>query len=146
MESSRTWKDERENTGYVLIADTNARIFRLRFWGLWDESLGRSFEKAALEGFSLIPDDRSWSVLADISAYPPQRPAVQASHAKCMGVAKGKIHRAANLVAGHLSQMQIRRLSEESGLPSYAFFTKEAEAVRWLQMTGDAEADRLATK
>ena len=31
-----------------------------------------------------------------------------------------------------LSQMQIRRLSQESGIPAFSFFQDEATALKWL--------------
>ncbi len=74
-----------------------------------------------------------WYILADLTDYPPQKPDVQSAHAATMVRANELgLVAAANLVNVTLSQMQIRRLSEASGLPEFAFFQNEARALAWL--------------
>jgi hypothetical protein len=128
-----TWKSERDGMGFVVSADAAQTLIRLSFWGLWDDALGTEFERAMANAFNQIPTGDKWFVLADISRYPPQRPAVQECHGRCMRRAKDKVRKSANLVDSRLGELQIRRLSEESGLPSFSFFTTEASAMRWLR-------------
>jgi hypothetical protein len=108
----------------------------MRFWGVWTDELGISFEHALMTAMRAIKEGERWTVLVDISNYPPQRPSVQEAHARCMAFARGRIVRSANLVSSSLNQMQIRRLSQESGLPGYSFFTNESDALRWLNEDG----------
>ncbi len=110
------------------------RILRLGVWGFWTLPIARDFEKAAMESIrELTALKRAWVVLADLSDYPPQNADVQAVHQRLMALAKksGNIG-AANVVSQALSESQIRRLSEQSGLPTFAFFTDEKKAVAWL--------------
>lgn len=41
--------------------------------------------------------------------------------------------RAANIVNSAMTEMQIRRLSEETGLPVFSFFKSVKEGVQWLR-------------
>lgn len=137
MSPVQSWQEDRGHFGFTVSADDTQELIRMRFWGLWDDETGAKFERAMLTALSRIPNDSNWCVLVDISNYPPQKPAVQAHHATAMKTAKLKIRKSANLVSSSLSQMQIRRLSEESGLPGYSFFTREPEALRWLREPDD---------
>jgi hypothetical protein len=134
MSSRNTWSSPSgEVAGYVVQAKSEERLITMRFWGVWTDELGAAFEKAMMSALRTIPKDERWSVLANISEFPPQKQSVQDAHARCMTFARERIVRAANLVSSSLNQMQIRRLSQEIGLPAYSFFTNEAEALRWLK-------------
>ena len=127
------WRGGDNRAGYEVSVDGVRRILRFRFWGLWDEPMGQAFRDAALIGMRQLSAGGGWCVLADISKYPPQKAEVQKYHAELMDRAPrlGCV-RAANLVDNALSAMQIRRLSEQSGLPDFSFFRSEADALRWL--------------
>ena len=76
---------------------------------------------------------RPWYVLADIADFSAQKPEVNVYVEKTMAYARANgMVRAANLVSSALSKMQISRLSQETGLPSFSFFQAESEAIRWL--------------
>lgn len=128
----QTWTEERGTTGFVVTADPAGKLIKMRFWGHWDDDLAQLFERSMMAALRMIAATEKWYVLVDMSDYPPQKPSVQAAHASCMAFSKSRVRRAANLVANSISQMQIRRLSKESGLPEYSFYTNEAEALRWL--------------
>lgn len=132
--SARTWNEDLGATGYTVVADPERQLLRMRIWGLWDDSLAQRYERAVLTALGMIPQNTTWDCIVDITNFPPQKPSVQAYHANCMRQSTN-IRRAANLVSSSLSQMQIRRLSEESGLPAYSFFTSEAAALKWLETT-----------
>ena len=133
MSAARTWKEEHGTVGFTVHADPAAQLIRMRIWGVWDDGLAERYEASMLSALSMIPEGTKWNVLVDIINFPPQKPSVQEHHANCMRHSTEKIRRAANLVSSSLSQMQIRRLSEESAVPAYSFFTSEADAVRWLK-------------
>ncbi len=131
------WRGGDSRAGFEVSIDRLRRVLRFRFWGLWEEPLGRAFRDTALAGMHQLGRAHAWMVLADISKYPPQKPEVQKFHAELMSKAPALgCVRAANLVDNAVSALQIRRLSEESGLPDFSFFRSEAEALKWL---GEAE-------
>ncbi len=100
-------------------------------WGFWDSAVARDYDRAVRA--ALQEASGRFCVLADISDYPPQTPEVQAIHGGLMAEAKSRgVCRAANLVSSVLSQNQIRRLSEASGLPTFAFFSDSDAAQKWL--------------
>jgi hypothetical protein len=43
------------------------------------------------------------------------------------------LQKAANLLASAMTQLQIKRISEESGLPVFSFFQAEEPATAWLR-------------
>lgn len=127
------WKGGDAQIGFRIIQDRKQRLVRLEVWGLWSDELGEEFRTACTAAFRGIQGAEGWAVLADISRYPPQRPTVQQVHADMMELSvKLGIMKAANLVSSALSRMQIKRLSEESGLPLFSFFSNEADALKWL--------------
>lgn len=95
--------------------------------------LGVSYRDNCFDAIALMSRRGRWFVLADLSDYPAQKPDVQACHAATMVRAReAKVVTAANLVSATLSKMQIRRLSEESGLPEFAFFQSESKALAYI--------------
>ncbi|MBL9039715.1 MAG: hypothetical protein JNG84_14455 [Archangium sp.] len=124
--------------GFDVRVDHERSILRLNMWGFWEAPMAKDYDRAVRKALSEIAPP--FAVLADISNYPPQKPEVQAVHGGLMAAAKAAgVCRAANLVSSFLSQNQIRRLSEESGLPAFSFYSDAAEATRWLE-AGIAEA------
>lgn len=129
------WRGGDANAGFEVRIDRAKRILRFDFWGFWDEALGKLYRDSCLTAMrELHASGEAWHVLANLSRYPAQKPEVQKCHADTMvaGPQLG-MKRAANLVANTLSQMQIRRLSQESGIPEFSFFKVEAEAIEWLE-------------
>jgi hypothetical protein len=127
------WRGGNSQVGFEVSYDTARRILYLRMWGLWDEPLAVQYRDATLAAMKPLSPARPSFVLADLSRYPTQKPAVQKYHAELMGKSAAHgITRSANLVAGTLTSMQIRRLSQESGIAEFSFFQDEAKAVKWL--------------
>lgn len=127
------WRGGDEKNGYELWIDAPRRLLRFRFWGFWKEALGIAYREDCFAAMREVSMRGKWFVLADLTDYPPQRPDVQACHAATMVRAHELgMHAAANLVNVTLSQMQIRRLSEQSGLPEFAFFQSEAKALAYI--------------
>lgn len=126
------WKGGDPAAGFRVEIDEAIGLVRLTFWGLWDDTLGAALRVQGGAAFRTLKP--GYVVLADISNYPPQRPSVQAVHAELMSLGqKAGIARSANLVSSALSKLQIKRLSEESGLPEFSFFSDESAALAWLQ-------------
>lgn len=129
------WHGGDANAGFEVRIDRSGQILRFDFWGFWDVAIGEAYRDSCLIAMhELQARGRPWCVLANLTRYPAQRPEVQQCHADTMvaGPQLG-MRRAANLVAYTLSQMQIRRLSYESGIPEFSFFRAESAALDWLR-------------
>lgn len=133
MSDKTVWRGGDASAGFEVRIDRRRRILRFSFWGFWDITVGTAYRDGCIEAMKQISKSGPWCVLADISKYPAQKPDVQRCHADTMvaGPTLG-MKRAANLVDNTLSQMQIRRLSQESGIPAFSFFQDEATALKWL--------------
>lgn len=119
--------------GFEIRLDASTRVVRFDFWGFWGLELGAAFRDAAIEAMRAASSQGPFFVLANLGDYPPQKPEVQACHQEAMVAAhRFGLVRAANLVSSAMSQLQIQRLSVESGLPAFSFFRDEAQALRWL--------------
>ncbi|MRG92308.1 serine/threonine-protein kinase [Polyangium spumosum] len=118
--------------GYLVTVDNTTRVVRVDVWGFWDASDGKAYwEEFERQTRPLL--GKPWYVLANISNFPPQKPEVSVFVEKTMKHARENgLVRAANLVSSALGRMQIQRLSVETGLPLYSFFTAEGDALRWL--------------
>jgi serine/threonine-protein kinase len=111
-------------------------ILRVKVWGFWDVEEGKAYlEEFRQKARTLL--GKPWYVLADIADFQAQRPDVSPYVEQTMAFARENgMRRAANLVNSALSKMQISRLSADTGLPEYSFFTEESQAVAWL-LKGD---------
>jgi len=129
------WRGGDATCGYEVRVDRPRALLRLTVWGYWKSEMGVAYRDATFAAMVEMGKMPSWDVLADLSRYPAQNTAVQRCHAESMAGSKSTpgFRRAANLVDNTLSEMQIRRLSSESGLPLFAFFQEEAKALAWLQ-------------
>ncbi len=139
------WTGGDDQVGFRVHYDPKTRILYLRMWGMWDDALALKFRDAVTEARKPLRASVPSFVLADLSRYPTQRPSVQKVHGDLMS--KSAIHgilRSANLVAGMLTSMQIRRLSQESGLAEFSFFQDEQTAIRWLLSDERADEDAVA--
>lgn len=127
-----------ENKGYEMRFDREQQIVKFRFWGFWDAETGASMvkelEKYAREASAT---GQEWYLLADISQFPAQTEAVQKHMADGMQILKRYgMKKVARIVANTVTKLQISRLSQETHLPENAFFSSEAEAIRWLKSKG----------
>jgi hypothetical protein len=139
------WRGGNQQVGYEVSYDVGTRVLYLRMWGLWDEPIAASYRDAVLAAMKPLKPARPSFVLADLVRYPTQKPAVQKYHAELMGKSAGHgIFRSANLVNATLTSMQIRRLSQESGVAEFSFFQDEAKAVEWLLSGASADEDAVA--
>jgi serine/threonine-protein kinase len=118
--------------GFIVALDRDRNIVRVKVWGFWTVDDAKAYweefkAKVAMTG------GRPWYVLADIADFSAQKPEVNVYVEKTMSYARANgMVRAANLVSSALSKMQIARLSQETGLPSFSFFQSESDAIRWL--------------
>jgi hypothetical protein len=139
------WRGGNSQTGYEVSYDPTTRILYLRMWGLWDEPLAISYRDAVIAAMKPLNPQRPSFVLADLARYPTQKPAVQKYHAELMGKSAAHgITRSANLVEATLTSMQIRRLSQESGIAEFSFFQNEKRAVEWLLSDAKPDEDAVA--
>lgn len=129
-----SWRGGDDAAGFQVRLDRGRSLLRLTFWGYWRNEVGFAFRDAMIAAIAEAASLPAWDVLADLTRYPAQNATVQKCHADSMGKAKAcpTFRRAANLVDNTLSEMQIRRLSNESGLPLFAFFQDEGKALAWL--------------
>lgn len=86
-----------------------------------------------------------WTVIADVRMFPIQPAPVQKVHTELMQMALQKgMARAANIVGGRLTRIQIEKLAEtawpEKG--HFNYFYNEEEAERWLTGWEDELAGR----
>jgi hypothetical protein len=121
-----------EQSGYEVEIDDSRRILRLHCWGVWDVTVAEGFRDVMVQSIAAFRG-KPWYVLADITAFPAQSEAVSRVHGELMARAMARgMKRACNVVASSLTQLQIKRLAEESHLPEFAFFKDEETALRWL--------------
>jgi hypothetical protein len=120
--------------GYEIFFDQKSLMLRLRLWGFWDAALGERFKVELQKKVGEIrAKHQEWYVLGDLREYPAQSQAVQKSLYEAMScLQEHGMKKAARVVSTAISQLQIDRLSREQGLPEYAFFRSEDEAIRWL--------------
>lgn len=128
------WRGGDETAGFTVRIDRPRSLLRMTFWGYWRNEVGFAYRDAMMAAIVEISRMPGWDVLADLTRYPAQNATVQKCHADTMtrSQASPTFRRAANLVDNTLSEMQIRRLSSESGLPLFAFFQDESKAIAWL--------------
>jgi hypothetical protein len=126
------WRDGNEAAGYEVSVDTTKRVLRLDCWGLWSLALAESYAKSMNAAYDKLRG-RPWYVLAIIAKFPAQRQEVAEIHGALMAsAAAAGMKRAASVVDSSMTQMQIKRLAEESRMPELAFYKSEADGLRWL--------------
>lgn len=118
--------------GFSVAVDRERSIVRMKLWGFWTVDDAKAYWEEFITKAATVVG-KPWYVLADVADFAVQRPDVNAYIEKTMVYARANgMVRAANLVSNALSKMQIARLSQETGLPSFSFFQSEADAIRWL--------------
>ncbi len=122
----------RPRSGYGIHVERDRRLVRLEVWGFWTIDQARAYHEEFVRATQPL-FGRRWRVLANTADFAAQKPDVSAFVEKTMEVAqKNGCVRAANVVSSTLTKMQLARMSAEQGLPSFAFFQEEAEALSWL--------------
>ena len=125
-ESPQSWRFE-------IRADHTNSILRLRVWGFWTVDEAKAYwSDFQAKARTLL--SKPWYVLANVADFPPQKDEVNELVGQTMNFAKmNGMVRAANLInQSALAQMLITRLSTDTKLADFAFFSSEAEAVAWL--------------
>ncbi|MRG97723.1 serine/threonine-protein kinase [Polyangium spumosum] len=130
-ERPRSWTS-RPRSGHVIRVERERRLVRLEVWGFWTVEQARAY----YDEFARVTQPlwgKRWRVLANTAEFAAQKPDVSAFVERTMEVAqKNGCVRAANIVSSSLTKMQLARMSAEQGLPSFAFFQDEGEALGWL--------------
>jgi hypothetical protein len=118
--------------GYEIETDAANGVITLRCWGVWELATGAGYDRdlrAEIAAFGGAP----FHVLADVRTFPPQRPEIAAVHGELMAHAtQVGMKRAASVVDSPMTQLQVRRLAAESGMPELAFHRDVASALAWL--------------
>ncbi len=118
--------------GFLVEVNERTNVVFLRVWGLWEEADGLAYYAHFKEKVKPLLGTK-WYVVADISDFPAQNEAVNAQIAKTMEVAaQGGMAKAADIVSSAMTQLQVKRLSEEMGVPEFAFFKDRAAAEAWV--------------
>ena len=118
--------------GYLVEVNSKTNVVYLKVWGQWEEADGRAYVEF-FRGKVAHLLGKKWYVVADISEFPPQSEVVNAQIAKTMEHAtKGGMVKAADIVSSAMTQLQIKRLSEEMRIPVFAFFKDRAAAEAWV--------------
>jgi hypothetical protein len=121
--------------GYEVETDSARRVVMIRCWGVWDMSTGRAYDRDLRAEFAPL-EGAPFHVLADIREFPPQHPEIAAVHGQLMGhAAQHGMKRAASVVSSAMTELQIRRIASESGMPELAFHRDSRAALQWLLST-----------
>ena len=119
-------------SGSEISVDSIRRIVKFRLWGLWEPEHVREF----CEGIRIAIGKLGrgpFCVFADISQYPAQRPEINKEIQESMTQAvKAGMVKAAHVVNGAMTEMQVKRLAKEVNAPNFRFFKTEKEASAWL--------------
>ena len=120
--------------GYEFGFDEARAILKVRYWGFWDRALGQKFIaefEQQVQAVSVL--QKEWYILANLTQFPPQSAELQRFLTEAMAFAKDhRLKKSARLVESTITQLQFERLSKDTHLQEYAFFTSEQEAIRWL--------------
>lgn len=124
-----------QQRGFDITYDAPQAILHLRLWGLWDEALGQEMLAHFKQQVQTISAQTAkWSVLADLTQFPAQIEAVQQSLIDAMTFARTHgMKKAARVVANTITKLQIKRLSEVTGIPEHSFFQSKETALAWLK-------------
>jgi hypothetical protein len=118
--------------GYLVELNPKTHVVYLKVWGLWEEADGVAYYNYYKDKVSHLIGKR-WYVVADISEFPAQNEAVNAQIGKTMELsAKGGMVKAADIVNSAMTQLQIKRLSQEMRIPEFAFFKDRQAAEAWV--------------
>ncbi len=124
----------RPKKGYELSIDRKNKVVTIRGWGLWDKELAQTYlEEYKKKATEISAGGAPWYVLVDYRDFPAQTREVQEIVKKAMRFSRDHgVRKQARVVPDMVTSMQIKRLSEETGLPENAHFASETEALQWL--------------
>jgi len=129
------------DAGFRIDVDEEARILRLRGWGIWTVAIAEAYRDEMIRAFTRF-GGRSWSVLADRTCCYFQSEEVAAIVADVMNRATGAGRvRAALIVDRATTLLQWKRIAREQHVEQRAFHD-EASALTWLK----AEAEKDITR
>jgi hypothetical protein len=133
--------------GFRVELDNKIKVCFLKVWGPWTESDGKNYVKHFAEILQPF-QGHEFDVVADISEFPPQKDEVNLQIQETMRhAATSGMKRAANVVNSAMTKIQIERLSEETKLPLFSFFTGVEPALKWLRPEGwDKAYSRLGSQ
>ncbi len=126
-------KDDKR--GYQITLDMHRNILKVTAWGLWDAAYAEQYDRELQQSILKISQHapQGWYVLVDLNHFPPQFPDVQSILVRGMEFgAKHGIKKEARLIGEALTQMQLKRLVKEAGMPENSTFQSEEEAITWL--------------
>ncbi|WP_394840758.1 hypothetical protein LZC95_27250 [Pendulispora brunnea] len=128
--------------GYQIDVDEEARILRVRGWGVWTVALASAYREDMIRAFARLRG-KPWAILADRTGSTVQSEEVANIVADVMSraTAAGRV-RAAVLVDSATTLLQWRRIAREQHVEQRAFHT-EASALEWLAQ--EAKKDEKAT-
>lgn len=120
---------------FSVSVDLDSRLMRIRVWGFWCENEAHEYRRTLSEAMDILGSSESWNIIADVRLFPIQPAPVQHIHTELMqrALLKG-MAKAANIVGGRLTQLQIEQLAE-SAWPEkghFEYFSSEEEAETWL--------------
>jgi hypothetical protein len=112
--------------------DVAKRIIKFKLWGLWEDQHVKAFQdgiRASMQKLGPGP----FCVYVDLTESPPQRPEVNKGCQEMMALAvQNGMTKAAHLVNRTMTELQVKRLSDEVGAPNFRFFQSGKEAMDWL--------------
>lgn len=120
---------------FSVSVDLESRLMRIRVWGFWCGNEALEYERKLSEAMDIMGNLEPWNIIADVRLFPVQPAPVQRVHIELMQKALQKgMDKAANIVGGRLTRIQIEKLAE-SAWPEkghFDYFTSEEEAESWL--------------
>lgn len=114
--------------------DETRRLLRFKLMDSWHGGVMSRFEEVFRSRIDELAGlGGGFRVLVDLSEYPSQNQEIQEGHMRCMGYAieHGMI-RSAHLVDSALTDVQMRRMTQEVDPTRFAHFRTEEEALAWL--------------
>ena len=118
--------------GSEFTLDSIKRILKFRLWGLWDSEHIKAFQEDLQANMAKLGPG-PFVVYVDITEFPPQRPDIAKGAQEMMALAAKKgCLKNAHLVNKTMTELQVKRLSDEVGAPNFRFFRTEKEAMDWL--------------
>ena len=122
--------------GYDITINRGQRILKMRAWGLWDVAFAEQYDHDLQTNVLEISEHGKkpgWLALVDLNDFPPQFPEVQAIIVRGMefGTRHG-LHKEARLIGRGLTDLQLKRLIKEAGMPENSTFQSEHDALAWL--------------
>ena len=119
---------------YAVTFDPATRRMAFAFTGTWDAATAADWDRTFKAKVAQAQAGGPWTLLVDLTAYPPQNDAVSAMHQGHMAHSKANgMARAAVVSPKLVTQMQMKRLADGSGMQAaIAFVSTVAEGEKHL--------------